>query len=435
MSQKVHVRAESGTCNVCFAPCSSCMHFNRTLMGLKVDEFPDESCRGEADSQYSINEADGLPPIKSRACDNLQHTASETSNILSVTSSHDSISENVESKANLRSFDITYPSEGIEMCPNSESQDAPDLVALSKKFENTSGLEGHDDNISCATGANDANILLKYDNMSVDRNNVVCSSASVSNVGPVALGKEIYSQSGSGNPDLNFDVDGSHCNLRRHSRFNDDSKQLPPTNLLTAQVSNKFDLKNFPVPKDRDAGSRSPKVHSPNSHSGSRKSPNNNLGLRDLEENLSSICQRKLPDLSTEPMDPSLTKKAASSMLSCQKSERADTLHNTEERLSGGTSEACGKIYQESETETEKDGEYLQNDALKNKQAKKLDDDAELRDMPEPPLQSISGDESDDSDIVEHDVSNEVFPMFIKVIPFTYQLNCLCTYFLFTNLS
>ena len=74
MSYKVHTKSESGTCNVCSAPCSSCMHLSIGQMGSKNDEFSDETDRAAVTSQHSINE--------DKAGDSLQHTPSEASNLL-----------------------------------------------------------------------------------------------------------------------------------------------------------------------------------------------------------------------------------------------------------------------------------------------------------------------------------------------------------------
>lgn len=41
-------------------------------MGLKAHEFSDETCQGNAGSQYSVND---VVPVKNNACDGGQHTA------------------------------------------------------------------------------------------------------------------------------------------------------------------------------------------------------------------------------------------------------------------------------------------------------------------------------------------------------------------------
>ncbi|KAM2731068.1 hypothetical protein EV1_002240 [Malus domestica] len=157
---KVHISGESGACNVCSAPCSSCMHPNRSFMGSKADEFSDETCRVNAASQYSINVGDTSSSFKRKACDSLQHTTSETSNLLSVNSSHDSLSENAESKATLRSSDTS---------------------------ENA--VEVHDDNISCISRANDANLAVNNHNRNVEWKNLSCSLASAGSIGTEESGK------------------------------------------------------------------------------------------------------------------------------------------------------------------------------------------------------------------------------------------------------
>ncbi|GMI65649.1 hypothetical protein HRI_000234200 [Hibiscus trionum] len=143
MSQKVCAKADSGTCNVCSAPCSSCMHLSIAQMGSKSDEFSDETDHVAVASQYSINaDKKGV---------SLYHSSSEASNLLNFNSSHDSYSENIESKATAR------PSSKV--------------------------VESHVDSISCAGGASDANVAFSYCNKDLDCNNSSHSSASVCSLG------------------------------------------------------------------------------------------------------------------------------------------------------------------------------------------------------------------------------------------------------------
>lgn len=224
MNHKVHMRGESGACNVCAAPCSSCMHFNQALMASKADEFSDETGRVNVASQYSVNGGDTLSSFKSKTCDNLQHTTSETSNLMSVSSSHDSLSENADSKAALGS---SRDALDIEVHPLSsggttgEVRISPKPVSASyprgfvKKFEDSKVVEAHDDDISCVSRANDAYLLVSNSSGNMDRKNPSCSSASVSSL-------------------------GSEESKKRH-----ESK-----------------LSEMPSSKDADAGSTSPKVQS-----------------------------------------------------------------------------------------------------------------------------------------------------------------------------
>ncbi|XP_022743833.1 uncharacterized protein LOC111294704 [Durio zibethinus] len=150
------------TCNACFSACSSCIHLSQ--MELKSDEFSDETDRFTVASQYSINE--------DKTGDSLQHTPSEASNLHSVNSSHDSYSENIESKATIRPSDASVVLEylGIQR-------------TFSNKYDGCLGVEGHDDNISCASTASDANAAFSYCNKDLDGKNSSRSSASVCSLG------------------------------------------------------------------------------------------------------------------------------------------------------------------------------------------------------------------------------------------------------------
>ncbi|KAJ1415165.1 Zinc finger, PHD-type [Sesbania bispinosa] len=148
------MRLESGTCNVCSAPCSSCMHLNRAFMGSKAEEYSDENCRSGEANQYSTDEGDGSS-LRSRACERSKHAVSETSNMPSVYSSHDdSLSENAESKQ-----------------------------ALSEKYQDSKCLEGLDDSTSCISRASKANLESGNHQINSDRINISCSSASASHLG------------------------------------------------------------------------------------------------------------------------------------------------------------------------------------------------------------------------------------------------------------
>ncbi|OIW11148.1 hypothetical protein TanjilG_22955 [Lupinus angustifolius] len=121
------MRLESGTCNVCSAPCSSCMHLNHALKRPKAEEFSDENCRlAEANNNQCSMDVGNVSSLRSRACESSQHVISGTSNIISVTSSHDFVSENAESGQ-----------------------------TLSNKYKDSKSLEGHDESASCISRASD----------------------------------------------------------------------------------------------------------------------------------------------------------------------------------------------------------------------------------------------------------------------------------------
>ncbi|XP_026401607.1 uncharacterized protein LOC113297375 isoform X2 [Papaver somniferum] len=164
LSEKFCMREESGTCNVCAAPCSSCMHFDRVASRMDVkseDECSDGTSRGKEASRCSFSVTGVLPISKNITLQKRQcAAASETSNVFSACSSHDSFSENAESKA----------TEDIEMLPVVSSGGT---------------LECHGDNISCVSGVNDAGPpVADHPSSNMKWKNVSSSSASVSSLHP-----------------------------------------------------------------------------------------------------------------------------------------------------------------------------------------------------------------------------------------------------------
>ncbi|RYR69532.1 hypothetical protein Ahy_A03g016088 [Arachis hypogaea] len=153
MIQNADMELESGTCNICSAPCSSCMHLNRALTGTKAEECSDENCRSGEPSQFSMDVSD-LSSHRSTACERLKHAVSETSNLLSVNSGHESLSENAET-----------------------------TQTLSEKYHDAKCLEGPDDSSSCISRNSNANLVSDSHQRDADKINISCSSSSVSHLG------------------------------------------------------------------------------------------------------------------------------------------------------------------------------------------------------------------------------------------------------------
>ncbi|KAG6571163.1 hypothetical protein SDJN03_30078, partial [Cucurbita argyrosperma subsp. sororia] len=202
MNQTVHMRGESGTCNVCSAPCSSCMHLKRAHTVSKTEEFSDETSHVNVTSQYSANDADAISSVKNRACESSLHANSETSNLLSVNSSHDSFSENADSMATIRSSDAANFSVDIDMRKKlysgivSEGHLATEssIQTISEKHESIKGVEGHDDSISCISGSSNANIAIGSHQNIMDNKNLSCGSASVSSLCREGSDKVVFSE-------------------------------------------------------------------------------------------------------------------------------------------------------------------------------------------------------------------------------------------------
>ncbi|PPS06182.1 hypothetical protein GOBAR_AA14464 [Gossypium barbadense] len=219
LSQKVHTKAESGTCNVCSAPCSSCMHLSISQMGSKKNEFSDETDSVAVATQYSIND--------DKTNDSLQNTHSEASNLLSVNSSHDSYSENIESKATTR--------------PSDASEDVGIQRNFSNKYDGSKGIEGHDDSSLLASRASGANTAFSYCNKDLDSNNSSRSSVSVCSLGS---GKVLSSQK----VDLSElpsvkEVDDSKVSLRIQSPYSH-SQSDKSTVGGSSEISTKIHLKS-----------------------------------------------------------------------------------------------------------------------------------------------------------------------------------------------
>ncbi|XP_011012545.1 PREDICTED: uncharacterized protein LOC105116774 isoform X5 [Populus euphratica] len=366
MRRKVHTSAESGTCNVCSAPCSSCRHLKPACMGSKGDEFSDETCRVTASSQYSNNDGDGLVSFKSRARDSLQHTTSEASNLLSVSSSHDSLSENAESKVNRKSSDADASAESLmrlkmssgraiaedQFSPKAES--FPDQKTFSKNNVDSKSEEGHDDNMSCVSRANDASKVVGYYNKNLDMKNCLHSSA--------------------------LEVEGSG----------------------KAPFSHKSG--SFETPSnDVDACSSSPKVQT--------KCLSSNSNGKHLDEDPALHDHGKRFECPTEQVNLSLSKEASAN-IDCVGNLAAhnisDNNANGKSTLNADSSEVSCKINSKLELEADKDSGDQADEGFKCsdqvERKEKLNESDELADMQEPTLQSASGDESDESEILEHDV-------------------------------
>lgn len=121
--------------------------------------------------------------------------------------------------------------------------------------------------------------------------------------------------------------------------------------------------------------------------------------------------QDKVLECSTELINS--TKEAPSDIVSVQK------CFAHKGNIIGGNSEALMKNYPKLEAETEKDNGNPPDQTLKTfGEDEPNDRSKELVDLPvmhEPPLLSVSGDESDESDIVEQDVSNNSLSLIFQL--------------------
>lgn len=138
-SDSPHVKAESGTCNVCSAPCSSCLHRDLAPVDSNMDCGSSQTCcaRSESRTNLLVRSGKGL------------HTkGGENDDELSATSSHASYSENGGHKAMARSItadsEVNMPAKRRRLLSDTRSPRE----------------DCHDDNNSCVTGTSAANKLL-----------------------------------------------------------------------------------------------------------------------------------------------------------------------------------------------------------------------------------------------------------------------------------
>ncbi|XP_004511407.1 protein PARALOG OF AIPP2-like isoform X2 [Cicer arietinum] len=312
------MRLESGTCNVCSAPCSSCMHLNHALTGSKAVEFSDDNCRsGEANSQNSMNESN-VHSLTSRACENTQHAVSEASNMLSVNSCHDSLSENAESRQ-----------------------------ILMNKYQDPKHLEGHDDNTSCISRASDANLR------NADGINIPCSSASVSHIGAERSGI------------------------------------APSVDMSCLEI---------PSSKDADTDHSSPKVQRLHGQSETGKSLSDNQSLMHMERGSNSHIPEKVSEGSIENCSSSLSKESVPIVISGEKNTAS------KDNIVDDNSNALLKVCPKSQADTDNDVcDAKVEDCKCSGHDGHLEKAEELVKSPGK-QESQSENESDESDVVEHDV-------------------------------
>lgn len=133
------VKAESGTCNVCSAPCSSCLHRDLAPVDSNMDCGSSQTCCARSESRTNLLVRSGK---------GLHKKGGENDDELSATSSHASYSENGGHKAMARSIaadsEVNMPAKRRRLLSDTRSPRE----------------ECHDDSNSCVTGTSAASKLL-----------------------------------------------------------------------------------------------------------------------------------------------------------------------------------------------------------------------------------------------------------------------------------
>ncbi|XP_020572169.1 uncharacterized protein LOC110018994 isoform X2 [Phalaenopsis equestris] len=238
------MRIESGTCNVCSAPCSSCRHHNRSMsaIGSKNESgFSSIICaRGEEADSSSVFNLGDMKICKSTICNDLQHVASETSNLISATSSHDSYFENADSKAVFRASTVYDASDDVDMPQDVSSCEFVEQVRSLKRKqifspgqdEEQSELECHGDNILYTSEGRDANVSGSDCNVHVEKKDLECSNIIINSSFNVN-NKAIPNEGGCGKIGRKLNVTGNAsslddiCNSVSVNTFSTAKSQLP----------------------------------------------------------------------------------------------------------------------------------------------------------------------------------------------------------------
>ncbi|KAF0930675.1 hypothetical protein E2562_034203 [Oryza meyeriana var. granulata] len=137
------VKAESGTCNVCCAPCSSCLHRNTALTDSNMDCGSSQTCFARSGTKNSSF-------VRSDKWLRSKGKGGENDDEFSSTSSPASYSENGENKVMARS----------SVAADSEVDKPAKRRRLVNHGSRSPRVECHDDSNSCVTGVSAAGKLL-----------------------------------------------------------------------------------------------------------------------------------------------------------------------------------------------------------------------------------------------------------------------------------
>ncbi|CAA7038526.1 unnamed protein product [Microthlaspi erraticum] len=124
-------KLDSGTCNVCSAPCSSCKHRNASFTGSKSDESSDENSHGVVASQCSFNEDELLRSSRVNALGSSLNSASEASNLDNSNNESDHQARNIPGEGKVKE------TSGAE-----NNQDKKNSLAESSMHSDESGMVG-----------------------------------------------------------------------------------------------------------------------------------------------------------------------------------------------------------------------------------------------------------------------------------------------------
>ncbi|KAJ8774424.1 hypothetical protein K2173_016870 [Erythroxylum novogranatense] len=180
-SGKLHVKEESGSCDMSASPSSSFLLSEQQAspVGRKTDgDLSDNTSREKVCSHVDPDILSGTSSGYNRK----QHLSSEISNHASASSSHDSFSENEESKDTPRASDISVCTEvkvdGFQTASTNLKAAQSHERHFSNQCQTSKEMEAFSDNISCISGSKCSEKVTVDSNSDIEKN-VEHSSASV----------------------------------------------------------------------------------------------------------------------------------------------------------------------------------------------------------------------------------------------------------------
>ncbi|CAA3027488.1 uncharacterized protein LOC111399148 isoform X3 [Olea europaea subsp. europaea] len=247
-------------------------------MVTKTDKFSGETCTGNAVFDRGIRFDIGQN--------------SETSNVVCINSTSDSLSENVAGKATLRTSDASE-----------------DTVMLSH-YDGVKVLEGHDDNLSCISASNEVKVFTNGVR-NVDGTNLPCSTTS----SPVEKSQyTIGYQTSSQHMDKCEIEDGMKLTSRQSKFFGEFSDKVPSSRSPTGLSSQNSSLMKIPLKSTYDSPELV-KVENTLSQASNGKSLSGDPNLMDLEENLHPLPQGTQSECSHDQLNLMSLKEVVSDVI------------------------------------------------------------------------------------------------------------------------
>ncbi|XP_072993699.1 uncharacterized protein [Typha latifolia] len=337
VNQNLLKKPETGTCNVCSAPCSSCFHFNQdfSLMESKLESGPTASTSGRKEEDNCSSVGANEPVCKRKACDDSHYASSEASNISTSTSGHDACLENNETITTLQGSFPCEPDQHGDKATRISSEEADENDELLTEQKNTTphnpfpsksckpsnvpqntlsnlveeedSLEQRRDKISCSSEVKDA--AVNEDGPDMDKKDTAKRIASTDSLF-VNKAEKVVPKEGAVDYHKQ-EIEQTQVGLARPTSCNEESLQQksPGASFPDASSSHKSELADLPPSKSNP----SPKACFPSSNSQSEYSFHQ-VDPNGLARTASSELRADVPESSMQNEELPVAGKSASTI-------------------------------------------------------------------------------------------------------------------------